>query len=154
MSSVRDVLEQHQRAALGMLGSTPDLCTCGARIMPGPQVGDEDISVRRNRAFAAHQAGVEITAKEPVKPNGITKTVPGHVALGRYVNDLAKEMLRETQETGYTMSVKFNDAELVVTPVDTVDFAVYRWRVKSGLTSLRKGYITAEELQARLDDNH
>ena len=49
-------LEQHQLVGQALTESTPDKCTCGAKIAPGPRVGYEDISERRRISFANHQA--------------------------------------------------------------------------------------------------
>ncbi len=56
---IASVLAKHQRRSMGLTGSSPDTCACGARIMPTPSQGWDDyrdISDRRDEAFAAHQA--------------------------------------------------------------------------------------------------
>jgi hypothetical protein len=53
-----DVLAAHYIRAHGMTYSTPDRCACGVEAYP--QDGDEDVSVRRARAFAAHQTAMLI----------------------------------------------------------------------------------------------
>lgn len=54
LTEIADVLAEHQKASWGMGSGTPDTCRCGARTMYEP--GDEDVTIRRDRAFAAHQA--------------------------------------------------------------------------------------------------
>lgn len=48
------VLADHQKESWGMGYGSPDRCRCGAAIMPLP--GEEEVSIRRDKAFAAHQA--------------------------------------------------------------------------------------------------
>lgn len=53
-------LALHQRSALGMTYGSADRCRCGAQIMPAS--GHDEISIRRDRALAAHQARAVLTA--------------------------------------------------------------------------------------------
>ncbi len=53
--TVADVLAMHQVRSSGMTYRTPDECT-GARTLPA--AGEEDVRVRRSRAFAERQAEV------------------------------------------------------------------------------------------------
>lgn len=48
------ILAGHQIEGRGMSHGAPDTCTCGAQTWP--ERGDEDVMVRRHRAFAQHQA--------------------------------------------------------------------------------------------------
>ena len=48
------VLAEHWWHARGMTVTSSDRCACGA--FTDPADGDEDVSVLRARAFAAHQA--------------------------------------------------------------------------------------------------
>lgn len=50
------ILANHQRASTGMTYGSPDVCMCGERIYVEP--GEEEVTIRRARAFAMHQAGV------------------------------------------------------------------------------------------------
>lgn len=60
------VLALHQRRSTGMTYNSPDVCTCGARLLP--ERGDEDATIRRDRAFAHHQVQV-LTAAAFVADN-------------------------------------------------------------------------------------
>jgi hypothetical protein len=51
-----EVLAEHQVEGRGMTYGSPDSCTCGAKTYA--ERGDEEISIRRAQAFAAHQAAV------------------------------------------------------------------------------------------------
>lgn len=48
------VLADHQKAGMGMTYGSPDTCKCGERVYP--QEGDTEVTLRRDEAFANHQA--------------------------------------------------------------------------------------------------
>lgn len=48
------VLARHYWQSRGVSYSSPDTCACGAQTLP--VAGDEDVTERRARAFAGHQA--------------------------------------------------------------------------------------------------
>lgn len=52
--AIAGILAIHWLESRGMSYGTPDRCVCGVTTSPLP--GDEDVSVRRARAFAGHQA--------------------------------------------------------------------------------------------------
>jgi hypothetical protein len=54
------VLGAHQIVARGLTINTPDECSCGAEV--GYEAGDEDVSMRRHRAFAQHQRDALLSA--------------------------------------------------------------------------------------------
>lgn len=54
VEQIAEVLARHQCVAMGMTYQSPDRCRCGVETLPQP--GDEDVSIRRDRAFATHQA--------------------------------------------------------------------------------------------------
>ena len=54
MTGVIDLLAGHQKVSMGMTSGSPDTCKCGARIYPA--LADTEITVRRDAAFAVHQA--------------------------------------------------------------------------------------------------
>ena len=60
MSDV-DVLTRHFLQQRGMSAGSPDTCSCGWRTFPAS--GEENITERRARAFAAHQAQVLADAR-------------------------------------------------------------------------------------------
>lgn len=47
------VLVSHNWESRGMSYGSPDGCSCGAKTLPEP--GEDDVTIRRARAFAAHQ---------------------------------------------------------------------------------------------------
>jgi hypothetical protein len=65
-NTMRDVavLAAHYWAGHGMSYGSPDTCACGERTMP--ERGDEDVMVRRARAFAEHQAAMLAAAREAI----------------------------------------------------------------------------------------
>lgn len=56
------ILAGHQVVASGLTATSPDRCRCGELVSPA--TGDEEISIRRHRAFAAHQVTVVQEALE------------------------------------------------------------------------------------------
>lgn len=55
------VLARHYRLSRGMTHGSPDGCSCGAKTLPVS--GDGDITDRRARAFAGHQAEMLAAAR-------------------------------------------------------------------------------------------
>lgn len=55
------VLARHYWEGRGMSYGTPDSCSCGAKTYP--VTGDEDVTERRARAFAGHQAEMLAAAR-------------------------------------------------------------------------------------------
>lgn len=51
-----DILGNHQVERRGMTSGAPDVCTCGTETWP--LASADDVMIRRNRAFARHQAEV------------------------------------------------------------------------------------------------
>lgn len=63
--NIADILAQHQRAGAGMTAGSPDMCRCNDLVYPPmPDIDNEDISIRRDRAFAHHQARMLMEARE------------------------------------------------------------------------------------------
>jgi len=55
MAAINDVLTQHRIVSHGMAASSPDTCSCGAKLTPEP--GDSIIEVRRHEAYVEHMNG-------------------------------------------------------------------------------------------------
>lgn len=66
---VAEVLAGHGLVSRGMTYGTPDTCECGARTLP--ERGDEDATIRRARAFAAHLADVVMALVDEARPDGL-----------------------------------------------------------------------------------
>ncbi|KNX38080.1 coiled-coil domain-containing protein [Luteipulveratus halotolerans] len=62
-----DTLAMHQREQSGMSYGAPDRCRCGAETYP--ERGDEEVTIRRDRAFAAHQAAALAGGEASAEPN-------------------------------------------------------------------------------------
>lgn len=60
-----EVLSRHWRESMGMTYGTPDRCACGVQTFP--EFGDEDVSDRRARAFAEHQAMALASARRAAR---------------------------------------------------------------------------------------
>jgi hypothetical protein len=56
------VLAHHWWQSRGMAMGSPDTCSCGANTHP--VAGDEDVTERRARAFAGHQAEMLAEARQ------------------------------------------------------------------------------------------
>lgn len=54
------ILTAHQKVSMGMTSGSPDTCKCGERLYPKP--ADDEVTVRRDKAFAAHQADALLAA--------------------------------------------------------------------------------------------
>ncbi len=63
LDTMRDaaVLARHYWQSHGMSYSSPDRCSCGTETRP--VAGDEDVSDRRARSFAGHQAEMLAAAR-------------------------------------------------------------------------------------------
>ena len=60
LRGVVNVLSEHYRVATGLSYGSADECACGTKTRP--LSGDEDVTQRRARAFAEHQATEVIAA--------------------------------------------------------------------------------------------
>lgn len=54
---IAEVLAGHQKVSMGMTYGSPDTCRCGEQVYPARD-HDTEVSLRRDAAFAAHQADV------------------------------------------------------------------------------------------------
>lgn len=61
MSGMAEVLAAHQKVSMGMTSGSPDTCKCGERVYP-ERDHDIEVTLRRDVAFAAHQAAMLTTA--------------------------------------------------------------------------------------------
>lgn len=69
-NDIAATLAKHQRQSQGMTSTSPDICLCGERVMPDKN--EEDVEVRRNRAFAEHQSAMLPTAARPKEPRPLS----------------------------------------------------------------------------------
>lgn len=54
MKEMAAVLAEHQKVSMGMTYGSPDTCRCGEQVYP--ERGETEVTLRRDVAFAAHQA--------------------------------------------------------------------------------------------------
>lgn len=74
--AVSKILAQHQLFSRGMVHGAPDVCTCGDETWPAMD-RDEDVMIRRHRAFARHQAEV-LSIVSPAQPCRECRRKKGH----------------------------------------------------------------------------